>query len=48
VSQLTKDLSNFQLSCDELSVKAASLESQKDSLIDKVSSLEATCSGLRV
>ncbi|GJX45852.1 hypothetical protein Tco_0262528 [Tanacetum coccineum] len=35
VAQLTKDLSNFQLSCDELSVKAASLESQKDSLIDQ-------------
>ncbi|GJR62003.1 hypothetical protein Tco_1504165 [Tanacetum coccineum] len=35
-----------QLSCDELSVKDASLESQKDSLVDQVSSLEATCSGL--
>ncbi|GJU31108.1 hypothetical protein Tco_1174697 [Tanacetum coccineum] len=36
VAQLTKDLSNFQLSCDELSVKAVSLESQKDSLIDLI------------
>nr|GEY91474.1 hypothetical protein [Tanacetum cinerariifolium] len=36
-----------QLSCDELSVKTASLESQKDCLIDQVSSSKATSSGLR-
>nr|GEX41121.1 putative transposase (putative), gypsy type [Tanacetum cinerariifolium] len=47
VVQLTKDLSNFQLPYDELSFKASSLESQKDILVDQVSLLEATCSGLR-
>ncbi|GKC40166.1 hypothetical protein Tco_1052550, partial [Tanacetum coccineum] len=36
-----------QLSCDELSVKAASFESEKDKLTDQVSMLETTCSGLR-
>ncbi|GKD78828.1 hypothetical protein Tco_1341449, partial [Tanacetum coccineum] len=37
----------MQLSCDELSIKATSLESQRDGLIDQVSSLEIACSGLR-
>nr|GEY51076.1 hypothetical protein [Tanacetum cinerariifolium] len=41
------DLSNFQLSCDELSIEAASLESKKDKLADQVSALEGTCSELR-
>nr|GEX51716.1 hypothetical protein [Tanacetum cinerariifolium] len=36
-----------KLSCDELSIKAATLESKKDKLIDQVTALEATCSGLR-
>ncbi|GJT50188.1 hypothetical protein Tco_0976345 [Tanacetum coccineum] len=36
-----------QMSCDELSIKAASLESDKDKLINQVSKLEGTCSGLR-
>ncbi|GJU23297.1 hypothetical protein Tco_1156639 [Tanacetum coccineum] len=35
------------LSCDKLSIKASSLESDKDKLIDQVSQLEGTCSGLR-
>ncbi|GJY90174.1 hypothetical protein Tco_0505370 [Tanacetum coccineum] len=35
------------LSCDELSIKDASLEFDKDKLIDQVSQLEGTCSGLR-
>nr|GEW40716.1 hypothetical protein [Tanacetum cinerariifolium] len=35
------------LSCDELSIKASSLKSEKDKLIDQVSTLEGTCSGLR-
>nr|GEV36679.1 hypothetical protein [Tanacetum cinerariifolium] len=40
IAKLTQDLSNLQLSCDELSVKAASLESDKDKMIDQVSQLE--------
>nr|GEV51946.1 retrotransposable element Tf2 [Tanacetum cinerariifolium] len=36
-----------QLSCDELSIKAASLEYKKDKLTDQVSLLETTCFGLR-
>ncbi|GKD46693.1 hypothetical protein Tco_1271338, partial [Tanacetum coccineum] len=47
ITKLTQDLSNFQLSCDELSIKATSLESERDMLVDQVSSLEGTCSGLR-
>ncbi|GKC60206.1 hypothetical protein Tco_1087804 [Tanacetum coccineum] len=34
ITKLTQDLSNFQLSCDELCVKAASFEYEKDKLID--------------
>ncbi|GJZ83468.1 hypothetical protein Tco_0648641 [Tanacetum coccineum] len=45
-AKLTQDLYNLQLSCDELSIKAASLESQRDGLIHQVSSLETTCSRL--
>ncbi|GJT20025.1 hypothetical protein Tco_0878731 [Tanacetum coccineum] len=47
ITKLTQDLSNFQLSCDELSIKVASLESKKDKLTDQVSLLETTCSELR-
>ncbi|GKD03218.1 hypothetical protein Tco_1178192 [Tanacetum coccineum] len=36
-----------QLSYDELSIKAASFEYEKDKLTDQVSLLETTCSGLR-
>nr|GEV63156.1 hypothetical protein [Tanacetum cinerariifolium] len=36
------------LSCDELSVKASTLEFEKDKLVDQVSTLETTCYGLRV
>nr|GEZ03793.1 reverse transcriptase domain-containing protein [Tanacetum cinerariifolium] len=46
-ANLTHDLSNLQLSYDELSVKASSLESQKDGLVDQVSLLGTTCFGLR-
>ncbi|GJZ64540.1 hypothetical protein Tco_0620961 [Tanacetum coccineum] len=35
IAKLTQDVSNFQLSCDELSVKAASLESEKINLLIK-------------
>nr|GEY43217.1 hypothetical protein [Tanacetum cinerariifolium] len=35
VAKVTQDLSNLQLSCDELSVKASSLEFEKDRLIDQ-------------
>ncbi|GJW64572.1 hypothetical protein Tco_0116456 [Tanacetum coccineum] len=47
IAKLTHDLSNFQLSCEELSIKVASLESEKDKIIDQVFTLEGTCSGLR-
>nr|GEX89755.1 hypothetical protein [Tanacetum cinerariifolium] len=46
VAKLTQDLSRLQLSCDELSVKASSLEFEKDILIDQVSALETACYGL--
>nr|GEU55373.1 retrovirus-related Pol polyprotein from transposon TNT 1-94 [Tanacetum cinerariifolium] len=46
ITKLTQYLSNF-MSCDELSIKAAYLESKKDKLTDQVSLLETTCSGLR-
>ncbi|GJR26155.1 hypothetical protein Tco_1102387 [Tanacetum coccineum] len=36
-----------QLSCDEISIKAASLKFKKDKLADQVSLLETTCSRLR-
>ncbi|GKD33639.1 hypothetical protein Tco_1249148 [Tanacetum coccineum] len=45
-SSALDDLLNIQLSCDELNIKAASLETEKDKLIDQVSTLEGTCSGL--
>nr|GFA93161.1 hypothetical protein [Tanacetum cinerariifolium] len=35
IPKLTQYLSNFQLSCDELSIKAASLESKRDNLTDQ-------------
>nr|GEV58607.1 cold-regulated 47 [Tanacetum cinerariifolium] len=44
VAKLTRHLSSLQLSCDELSGKASSIEFEKDKL---VSGLEVTCSGLR-
>ncbi|GKA50635.1 hypothetical protein Tco_0743708 [Tanacetum coccineum] len=47
IAKLTQDLSNLQLSCDELSIKASSLEFEKDTLVDQVSKLEGTCSELR-
>nr|GEW12094.1 hypothetical protein [Tanacetum cinerariifolium] len=47
IAKITQDLSNLQLSYDELSIKASSLESDKDKLIDQVSKPEGTCSELR-
>nr|GEV24271.1 hypothetical protein [Tanacetum cinerariifolium] len=47
IAKVTQDLSDLQLSCDELSVKASSLEFKKDKLIDQVFVLETTCFGLR-
>ncbi|GJZ83294.1 hypothetical protein Tco_0648467 [Tanacetum coccineum] len=41
-----QDLSNLKLSCDELSIKASSLEFEKDKLVDQVSKLKGTCSEL--
>ncbi|GKC99218.1 hypothetical protein Tco_1169493 [Tanacetum coccineum] len=46
ITKLAQDLSNFQLSYDMLSIKAASLKYEKDKLTDQVSSLETTCSEL--
>ncbi|GJW32412.1 hypothetical protein Tco_0052444 [Tanacetum coccineum] len=43
IARATQDLSNLQLSCDDMSVKASSLEFKKDKL---VSALETTCSNL--
>nr|GEX42408.1 transposase (putative), gypsy type [Tanacetum cinerariifolium] len=43
-AKLTQDLSSLQLSFDELSINASSLESQRGGLIDQVSSLETACS----
>nr|GEY04167.1 hypothetical protein [Tanacetum cinerariifolium] len=45
-AEIANSKSYLQLSFNELSIKAASLESQKDSLTDQVSVLETTCSGL--
>nr|GEV03441.1 transposase (putative), gypsy type [Tanacetum cinerariifolium] len=47
IAKLTQDLSSLQLSCDDLSIKASTLECENDKIIDQVSELEATCSGLR-
>nr|GEY52777.1 hypothetical protein [Tanacetum cinerariifolium] len=47
IVNLTQELSNFQLSCDKMRIKAASLVSEKDNLISQVSTLEGTCFGLR-
>ncbi|GJR71355.1 hypothetical protein Tco_0083720 [Tanacetum coccineum] len=46
-TKLTQDLSELDLSCDELSVKASSPEAERDKLIGQVSLLEGTCSKLR-
>ncbi|GJY95400.1 hypothetical protein Tco_0511761, partial [Tanacetum coccineum] len=46
VAKLNYDLSSLQLSFDELSIKALSLESERDGLIDQVSLLDGTCSRL--
>nr|GEV36742.1 hypothetical protein [Tanacetum cinerariifolium] len=46
ITKLTQDLSSLQLSCDDLSVKASTLECEKDKLVDQVYELEATCLGL--
>ncbi|GKB81506.1 ribonuclease H-like domain-containing protein [Tanacetum coccineum] len=47
IAKLTRDLSSLQLSYDDLSIRDYSLENEKDKLVDQVSELEATCSGLR-
>ncbi|GJV49947.1 hypothetical protein Tco_1440159 [Tanacetum coccineum] len=46
-AKLTQDLSELDLSCDELSVKVSSPEAERDKLIGQVSLLEGTCSKLR-
>ncbi|GKC86472.1 hypothetical protein Tco_1147121 [Tanacetum coccineum] len=47
VAKLTHELSSLQLSCDDLSIKASTLECEKDKLVDQVSEMAATCFGLR-
>nr|GEU63570.1 hypothetical protein [Tanacetum cinerariifolium] len=44
---ITRDLSGLELSCDELSIKAASLESQRDGFAKQVCLLDTTCFRLR-
>ncbi|GKA90648.1 hypothetical protein Tco_0812518 [Tanacetum coccineum] len=46
IAKLSQDLSQLQLSCDDLSIKASTFECGKDKLIDQVSVLEAICFGL--
>nr|GEU95245.1 retrovirus-related Pol polyprotein from transposon TNT 1-94 [Tanacetum cinerariifolium] len=46
IGKLSQDLSQFQLSCDDLSIKASTFECEKDKLVDQVSALEATYSRL--
>ncbi|GKB05407.1 hypothetical protein Tco_0833602, partial [Tanacetum coccineum] len=36
IAKLTQDLSSLQLSCDDLSIKASTLECEKDKLVDQV------------
>nr|GEW60275.1 hypothetical protein [Tanacetum cinerariifolium] len=43
-AKLTRELSELGLSCDELSIKASSLEAERDGLVGQVSALNATCS----
>ncbi|GKD40751.1 hypothetical protein Tco_1260958 [Tanacetum coccineum] len=45
-AKLTQDLSSLQLSCDELSIKADSLESQRNGIIDQVKDLSNRVTGL--
>nr|GEY79894.1 transposase (putative), gypsy type [Tanacetum cinerariifolium] len=47
IAKLTQDLSSLKLSCDELSIKASSLEFEKDKLVYQVPKLEGTCFELR-
>ncbi|GJX32788.1 hypothetical protein Tco_0242643 [Tanacetum coccineum] len=42
-AKLTQDLSELGLSCDELSVKASSLEAERDRLVSQMSLLKGTC-----
>ncbi|GJQ90643.1 hypothetical protein Tco_0001782 [Tanacetum coccineum] len=46
VAKLTRELSSLQLSCDDLSIKASTLECKKDKLVDQAFALAATCSEL--
>ncbi|GKB35036.1 hypothetical protein Tco_0879978 [Tanacetum coccineum] len=58
ITKLTQDLSNFQLSCHELSIKSTSLESERDRLIDqdahvkvlsdRVATLDSNLTGMAV
>ncbi|GJT07006.1 hypothetical protein Tco_0841468 [Tanacetum coccineum] len=47
IAKLSQELSSLQLSYDDLSVKASTIECEKDKLANQVSVLEADCSGLR-
>nr|GFA07212.1 hypothetical protein [Tanacetum cinerariifolium] len=40
VAKVTQDLSSLQLSCDELSVNASSLEFEKEKLVDQVEAMQ--------
>ncbi|GJY07478.1 hypothetical protein Tco_0374532 [Tanacetum coccineum] len=47
IAKLSQELSSMQLSCDDLSIKASTLECEKDKLANQMSVLEADCSGHR-
>nr|GEV42641.1 hypothetical protein [Tanacetum cinerariifolium] len=47
IAKLSQNLSSFQLSCDYLSIKASTLECEKDKLTNQVFVLEVDCFGLR-
>nr|GEU55541.1 reverse transcriptase domain-containing protein [Tanacetum cinerariifolium] len=48
MAKLSQELSSLQLSCDDLSIKASTLECEKDKLANQVSVLEVDCYGLRM
>nr|GEW44082.1 ATP-dependent DNA helicase PIF1 [Tanacetum cinerariifolium] len=47
VFKLTQELLSLYLLCDDLSIKASTLECEKDKLVDQGSELKAACSSLR-
>nr|GEV53138.1 transposase (putative), gypsy type [Tanacetum cinerariifolium] len=46
IGKLSQDLSQFQLSCDDLSIKASTFECEKDKLVDQVKTLSDCVAGM--